>query len=266
MKPMQLSILVAIVAIAALFAGCATVTPNELINARAAYEQASNSPGAPLVPAEIHKAHDALDSAEQSFAKDSDSYKTKDLAYVAERKAELAQALGVSAVDNAAKAKADADFAAKQAQIVTKTKSDLAATQSELSAALVALAAKEEARGIVITLSGGVLFETAKWDLLPSAQTKLDQVVAALLAGPKRNIIVEGNTDSQGSESYNQGLSERRAASVRDYLVAHGLPADRIQSMGKGKDNPIADNASPEGRANNRRVEIIIQPGAHASN
>jgi outer membrane protein OmpA-like peptidoglycan-associated protein len=263
MKPMLFVILVAV---AALFAGCATITPNELINARAAYQDAAASPGAQLVPADLHKAHEALDSAEQSFLKDSDSYKTKDLAYVAERKAELAKALGVTAVDNAAKAKADADFAAKQAQIVTNTKADLANTKSELTAALIALAAKEEARGIVITLSGGVLFETAKSTLMPSAQTKLDQVAAALIAGPQRNIIVEGNTDSQGSESYNQGLSERRANAVRDYLVQKGVPSDRIQARGLGKDNPIADNASPEGRANNRRVEIVIEHGTQASN
>ena len=81
----------------------------------------------------------------------------------------------------------------------------------------------------------------------------------ALLAVSARNLIVEGHTDSRGSESYNQGLSQRRADAVRDYLVKRGYPADRIQSRGKGEGSPIANNASPEGRANNRRVEIIIE-------
>jgi outer membrane protein OmpA-like peptidoglycan-associated protein len=94
---------------------------------------------------------------------------------------------------------------------------------------------------------------------LSSAQVKLDQVANALLAVRARNLIVEGHTDSQGSESYNQGLSQRRANAVRDYLVQRGYPSDRIQSYGKGEGSPIANNASPEGRANNRRVEIIIE-------
>jgi len=119
---------------------------------------------------------------------------------------------------------------------------------------------KEEKRGLVVTLSGGVLFQSAKSTLLPSAQVKLDQVANALLAVvPARNLIVEGHTDSQGSTSYNQDLSQRRADAVRDYLVQKGYPADRIQALGKGKGSPIADNASPEGRANNRRVEIVIE-------
>ena len=71
---------------------------------------------------------------------------------------------------------------------------------------------------------------------------------------------------NQGSESYNQGLSQRRADAVRDYLVRKGYPADRIQARGKGENSPIADNASPEGRANNRRVEIIIEREVQATN
>ena len=75
----------------------------------------------------------------------------------------------------------------------------------------------------------------------------------------ERNIIVEWHTDSRGSETYNQGLSQRRAETVRDYLVQRGYPAYRIQARGMGDGSLIADNASPEGRANNRRVEIVIE-------
>ena len=80
-----------------------------------------------------------------------------------------------------------------------------------------------------------------------------------MLAVRERYLLVEGHTDSQGSDSYNQGLSQRRADAVRDYIVQRGYPADHIQARGKGEANPIADNASPEGRANNRRVEIVIE-------
>jgi len=81
----------------------------------------------------------------------------------------------------------------------------------------------------------------------------------------ERNIIVEGHTDSRGSESYNQGLSQRRADAVRNYLVQQGYPGDRIQARGMGKGTPIASNSSSEGRANNRRVEIVIERNMQSS-
>ncbi len=306
MKTPQILILAAFVAFVA---GCASVAPNELVNARSAYQVASEGPAAQLAPAELHKAHDALALAEQSFLKEPDSNKTKDLAYVAQRESEQAGALGALAADKAGKEKSDADFQEQQAEIVKQGKQDLSDSekrtadaraeldkqaavkeskdksdaafqeqQAEIArqgkqdlsdsekrtadavAALAALAAvKEEERGLVVTLSGSVLFRSAQSTLLSSAQVKLGQVADALLAVRARNLIVEGHTDSQGSESYNQGLSQRRADAVRDYLVQKGYPADRIQARGMGKGSPIASNASPEGRANNRRVEIIIE-------
>ena len=93
---------------------------------------------------------------------------------------------------------------------------------------------------------------------MPSAQTKLDQVANALLTIQARNLIIEGHTDSQGSEANNQELSQRRSEAVRNYLVQRGYPANHIQSQGRGEGSPIAKNDSPEGRANNRRVEIVI--------
>jgi outer membrane protein OmpA-like peptidoglycan-associated protein len=112
---------------------------------------------------------------------------------------------------------------------------------------------------VVITLSGGVLFASGKYALLNTAMTKLDQVAAALKAqdGDKR-MVVEGHTDSQGSDATNQPLSQNRATAVRDYLVSKGVSADKISSIGLGSSRPITDNATPENRANNRRVEIII--------
>ena len=306
MKTMQFLILVTFVAF---IAGCATVAPNELINARLAYQHASEGPAEQLAPVELHKAHEALDLAEKSFQKEPDSYKTKDLAYAAQRKSEMAGALGVMAADKAskdkanvafqnkqteivkqgkqdlsdsekqtaearaeidkqaalkeAKEKSDADLEMQQAEIVKQGKQDLSDSEKRTADALAALASlaavKQEERGLVITLSGGVVFRSAESTLLSSAQVKLDQVADALLNVRARNLIVEGHTDSQGSISYNQDLSQRRADAVRDYLVQRGYPADRIQALGKGKGSPIADNASPEGRANNRRVEIVIE-------
>lgn len=120
---------------------------------------------------------------------------------------------------------------------------------------------KQEARGMVITLSGGVLFETAKSELMPSAQVKLNDVATALMQeDPLSAIVIEGHTDSQGGADYNRTLSERRAEVVRDYLVSRGVAADRITARGLGLTRPIADNKSAEGRANNRRVEIVVEP------
>jgi outer membrane protein OmpA-like peptidoglycan-associated protein len=119
-------------------------------------------------------------------------------------------------------------------------------------------AVREEPRGTVITLSGSVLFAFGKSELLPSAQRALDQVAEALKAGNNR-IVVEGHTDSVGTDAVNQPLSQRRALAVADYLASRGVSRDRLQSTGLGSSRPVADNSSAEGRADNRRVEIVVQ-------
>jgi outer membrane protein OmpA-like peptidoglycan-associated protein len=122
---------------------------------------------------------------------------------------------------------------------------------------------KQEDRGTVITLSGSVLFASNKFALLPAAQAKLGQIAEALLKGdPDATFVVEGHTDSQGKAAANQELSVNRANSVREYLVSHGIAADRITSRATAPTAPIADNKSAENRANNRRVEIVVKPGA----
>lgn len=131
---------------------------------------------------------------------------------------------------------------------------------ADSQAALLKLAAvKEEPRGIVITLSGSVLFASNQTTLLNSAQARLNQVADVLLKTPERNLIIEGYADSQGTDSYNLDLSQRRADAVRRHLINRGYKADRIQANGLGEAHPVASNESAEGRANNRRVEIVIQ-------
>ena len=120
---------------------------------------------------------------------------------------------------------------------------------------------KEESRGMVITLSGSVLFASGKWELLPIAKDRLDQVAVALQnTDASQKIVVEGHTDSTGPDSENLKLSEDRAKSVREHLVSKGVASNRISAVGKGESVPVSDNNSPEGRANNRRVEIIVAP------
>jgi outer membrane protein OmpA-like peptidoglycan-associated protein len=151
--------------------------------------------------------------------------------------------------------------AAERLSVEQQARLDAEKRSTDAEAALVKLAAvKEEARGLVITLSGSVLFASNKSTLLPSARARLNQVAEALMATKERKLIVEGHTDSQGTSGYNLDLSQRRAEAVRAYLISRDYPANRIQAHGIGKVRPVADNASPEGRANNRRVEIIVEP------
>jgi outer membrane protein OmpA-like peptidoglycan-associated protein len=126
---------------------------------------------------------------------------------------------------------------------------------------------RREQRGLVITLSGQVLFVSGEATLLPAATRSLDNVVAALKAMPANagRVVIEGHTDARGGRAYNRDLAERRARSVRDYLISRGLPGDLFAIDGIGPDRPVADNRSAEGRANNRRVEIVLPPPAFAA-
>jgi outer membrane protein OmpA-like peptidoglycan-associated protein len=277
-----------LVAFTGLFVSCAaTAIPTELSNARQAYQHASEGPAAQLVPAELHKAKQALDRAEISFEKEPKSFRTKDLAYVAERKAMKADALASIAAQKVNTARANKSYQTTQGEIIERTRADLtrARTEKADAAAAADLAAaqqarmdaekraddaqaklaevaklKEEARGLVITLSGSVVFASNQASILPAAQSRLNQVSEALLStDSRRNLVVEGHTDSIGSEAYNMQLSQRRADSVRSYLISRGYPADMIEARGIGEVRPIASNSSPDGRSNNRRVEIIVQ-------
>lgn len=258
-------------AFAGLMISCsATMPPQELVDARLAYQIASTGPAAQLVPAELHKAQIAIELAEKSFLEDPDSYKTRDLSYVADRKSKLAGALAVTFAENVATEKAKKDYEVTQAEIVKNTTEQLSIEQqaridAELIAAnaladLAKLAAvKEEERGLVITLSGSVLFATNESTLLPVAQDRLNKVADALLVTKEKHLIIEGFTDSQGSSDYNIALSQRRADTVRSYLISRGYPSDLIHTQGIGEERPVADNNSAEGRANNRRVEIVVE-------
>jgi outer membrane protein OmpA-like peptidoglycan-associated protein len=107
-----------------------------------------------------------------------------------------------------------------------------------------------------------VLFKTGSFELLPGARERLAKISGIVLAYPSLHLQVEGHTDSVGGDEYNQTLSEKRAGAVRDYLVQQGILADAIQARGFGKTQPIASNETPEGRQQNRRVEMVISGDA----
>ena len=290
--------ILSIVVPVALLGACTPIIPPELANARRAYSQAMQGPAAQAAPSELHKAKEALDEAEHAFSDSPKAQRTLDLAYVAERKAETADAIGATEQSKNARLGAERDYVKVQGQALgeargqlNKTREQLALTEKDRQAQEAALGTersaradaerkaadaearakeaqdnlaklamvKQEDRGMVITLSGSVLFASNKSDLLPEAQRRLDQVASALMATKERKIVIEGYTDSRGSENMNLDLSRRRAEAVRNYIVSRGYDGDLVTFTGMGKARPIADNGSAEGRANNRRVEIVVQ-------
>ncbi len=270
----------------------ATMPPPELVDARKAYDHASHTLAAQLAPAQLDTAKQALEKAEKNFADEGDEPRTSDLAYIAQRKAEIAEATANTVAAQRDAAAADKQFKEAQLEGLDKTKAELnkerqnsektkaeleaerkqlgaekvarAEAERKAAAAMASLAeiakVKEEARGMVITLSGSVLFATGKYELLPIARDKLDEVAKAVSDQGYQSILVEGHTDSRGKASDNDTLSLKRAESVRTYLISRGIPSDKIRASGLGSQRPIADNATPDGRANNRRVELVIEP------
>lgn len=110
----------------------------------------------------------------------------------------------------------------------------------------------------VITLNGNVLFAYNQSELMPQARSELDSLMAKLQNADVASIKVIGHTDSQGSDTYNQKLSERRASSVAAYLLSQGVAPNKLTSEGRGESQPVAENDTEEGRAQNRRVELHI--------
>lgn len=274
--------------------GASAPTP-ELKTARDAYSQARSSEAAQLNPLGVHEAYKALSQAEAVHEDDPGSAKERNYAYIATRKSELAVAQASEALARKEQARAEADYKAglerrseqmaaessQYAQQLNQTQQELQANTQELQAREQKLAElqaaadraqvqlrklesmREEAGRLVISLSG-VLFEAGGNELSAPAQSRLDTVAQALAAYPDRNIVVEGHTDDRGSDATNQQLSQKRADAVREYLASRGVPADRMRSLGRGEANPIAANDTAEGRANNRRVEVIVEPKSQA--
>jgi outer membrane protein OmpA-like peptidoglycan-associated protein len=293
MNPLKTMSLVTFAGAAAILGCAAALPPQDLVNARTAYDRASKGPAQELNPADMHVAKQQLDAAEASFANDGDTQETRDGAYLAIRKTERAEVVARTMQADRAREGVVNAMHADEKKAVASTAAELGRTKAELATQGVALQAqgvaladekarrqeaekraaaaaadlakfatvKQEPRGMVITLSGSVLFTSAKWDLLPAAQMKLNDVATALTReDPLSKIVVEGHTDSQGAAAYNQELSQHRAQAVRDYLVTRGIASDRVTAQGFGPTRSIAENGSPEGRANNRRVEIVVQP------
>jgi outer membrane protein OmpA-like peptidoglycan-associated protein len=257
--------------------GCGSAPPpRELVDARAAFTRVQSDPATRLKPDSLVDAKAALARAEQAYASSANDRDVRKLAYVAQRKAELADIQAHDVLNTQEQKQAENEIqqitqqqlsvSTQQLQREQQRRADAERMAREaldrLSSSVEGSAVREEPRGIVITIPGQVLFVTGKSTLLPSARQKLNQVAAVLNEQPDRHIVVEGHTDSTGTDARNQVLSQQRAESVRDYLVSRGVSRDAVVAKGMAASHPVASNDTPENRANNRRVEIIIEPSS----
>src|SRR5271163_4740232 len=176
--------------------------------------------------------------------------------------AERARAAQAEADANRARAEAAAAEAQARAASANKSAADANAVREKLRSQLNSvLATSESARGLIVNMSD-VLFDTGRYTLKPNTQISLAKVSGILQAYPGLKLQVEGYTDSVGGDDYNQKLSENRADAVRDYLVSQGVQPDNITSTGYGKAKPVADNDTAQGRAQNRRVQLVVSGDA----
>jgi outer membrane protein OmpA-like peptidoglycan-associated protein len=277
----------------ALALGACSSTPerfDEVESARTVVTEVERHPDAgKYAAAEVQAAHDALLQADQLVEKKKSKKSISEAAYLAKRHADTAaeqiargqaeekakaaeeerqKVLLQAREQEAAKARAQAE-AEKQRAELQKQQSDAERQQAqiaaenaqreaaELAAQLRDLQARQTDRGLVLTL-GDVLFDSGQATLKPGAASTIDRLAAFLERASDRSVAIEGHTDSVGAESYNLSLSENRANAVKAALVAKGIPAERVVTVGKGEGQPVASNDNAGGRQQNRRVEIIV--------
>jgi outer membrane protein OmpA-like peptidoglycan-associated protein len=219
-----------------------------------------------------HRAMQAREAAAQQSADDEARRRAaaeadRQRAEAEQRRAEIAAA---AAREQQRAAEAAAERARREANEATlrarqeadRIRSEAEREKAELRAQLreqlnAIMETTESARGLIVNMSD-VLFDTAQHTLKPGAREKLAKVSGIVLSHPGLTLEVEGHTDSVGGDEYNQGLSERRSNSVRDYLAQQGLSPNLIAARGFGESRPVASNDNAAGRQQNRRVEIIV--------
>ena len=287
--PLSLSVLL----LGALLA-CATPMPQALVEARVAVDAAEREADvARYAPVELDEAKQAIQRAEALWYEDEDTDEAEHQAYLVTRRVEIARAFteGVKAMKEAEaisrnrdavlleirtaeadralavaeKRAAEARLDRAAAEQARAEATALAEREKKLREELAELQAEKTERGIVLTL-GDVLFDVDQATLKPGATQNLYRLVTFLREYPERQVLVEGHTDSTGTEEYNLGLSQRRADAVVQFLTTNGVAPERAIARGYGKAYPVATNETSEGRQHNRRVEIVIlDPGVRAT-
>ena len=154
----------------------------------------------------------------------------------------------------AAEERGRTDEARKQADEREKAQADLLVNLQRIERS-----ARVEPRGIILTLPGSEYFDSGRSDVKPGARERLARIGRVLAGASDRKILVEGHTDSTGPAKFNMKLSELRAESVKTILVENAVSPERIETRGYASTRPVASNRTPEGRSQNRRVEVVIQ-------
>jgi outer membrane protein OmpA-like peptidoglycan-associated protein len=268
---MRSKTLIATSVAALLLAACAAapVKPDGAADARSKLTQLQSDPSlAGRAPLAVKEADTAVQVAEQPQAdQELGAYRV----YMADRKVEIARAQAETSLaeDQRTALSANREASRLDARTREADAAHVATANSEQQAAelqrqIDALQAKPTDRGLIVTL-GDVLFDTGKASLKAGATSNLNKLVAFLNEYSDRTVLIEGYTDSVGTEDFNQGLSERRADSVKSYLAGQGIGSIRLSASGKGESDPVASNDSAAGRQQNRRVEVIISNPPAAS-
>ncbi len=276
------------IAAAIVLLACASpVPPAALVEADDAHAAAASDPEVTHnAPVFLYEAKKQLDRAQRAWDADADDPRVDHYVYVAQKRVEIArevasmrdadeEARGLirerdRAVLEARTRQVDiARIEAEQARKREAAAQALAGAEAERAAALEKqlseLQAEKTDRGMVITL-GDVLFDFNRAELRGGAKQNLNRLVNFLRENSDRDVLIEGHTDSVGSEQYNLDLSQRRADAVRMFLVGNGIESARIAAKGFGKSLPVAGNDTEAGRQQNRRVEIVIlDPGKKAA-
>ena len=242
-----------------LCAACASTpeTIPEVDAARAALSEVKSSPRAGVAATNIAEAQRALDSATQLMSKGGDLDEIQFQAVRAQRNADIASEKIATANANDAVAKGQVE----RQQVMIEARNREADAQREkaqrMEQELKELQAKQTDRGMLLTL-GDVLFDTGKTTLKAGAYSTIDKVANVLNEDRGRTVLIEGHTDSVGSEEHNRALSLERARSVQSALMQRGVAASQITLDGRGESVPVASNESGSGRQQNRRVELVF--------
>lgn len=253
---------------------------DQLEQARLAVQSLEQDPDAQVAAAaDLRNARNNLQYANQAFDRHESAEHVTYLAYLADREAQAGEEHTSAYRANRELAKGNEERnrillearnqevrQARQAEADQAVQTQAAQQQAQQAQAelqkerqdLSALKARQTERGLELTFASDVLFDTASATLKPGATLQLNRLADYMRDSPKTRIIVEGYTDNRGSADYNQELSERRAQSVASALTTQGVDADRVQTIGRGKEFPVASNATSVGQQQNRRVDIVL--------
>lgn len=276
-------------ACAASLVGCATTTPPVLSEARRAYVSASAGLAATMAPLELEDARTVLERANLELRQHGDTLLARDYAYIARRKIELANSRARTLVDQMIVAESQREAEALRERTTAGVELEVQPSAPQpgepeqpregeegqrprpgaprIAGALGQVAEVEDVlqdgRGVVIVMPFAELFSTGTSELTEGAKARLERVAEALRGQTyEKQIVVEGHTDDLGTDASLRALSETQARAVREFLITCGVETRKITAVGRGGSRPRVNNTSPENRAANRRVEIVIQPGS----